>query len=298
MPEFTEEIVYTTSEDGFLLEGVKLLPLGEAIKPISIVWIHGNAGRFYDYPYVMIGRALATSGYAFISANTRGHDISTFLWHAAAGGTPQSWQSGQFLPTGAGSAWDHLADAPRDLAAWVDMASGLAAGSVVLAGHSSGAQRLVLYQEERHDERVSGLVLASPDLVGFMPPAQLDEAERLIADGRGMEVLPAQPFAPWYRQSAQNVSGRNDVLSHLLKGNDPTISHITSPMLAFFGTREPGSGQGTLEAIVQSTPSAPVETQLIADADHIYSGHESEVAGVIDGWICRLPQHYDRKIPL
>ena len=82
---YGEELVYTSSEDGLLLEGVAIHPLGGASRPVSVVWIHGNASRFYDYPYVMIGRALATAGYPFVSANTRGHDISTFVWRASGG---------------------------------------------------------------------------------------------------------------------------------------------------------------------------------------------------------------------
>jgi pimeloyl-ACP methyl ester carboxylesterase len=193
------------------------------------------------------------------------------------------------MPIGGGSAWDALEEASRDLAAWVDLASSeLAADRVVLVGHSSGAQRVVLYQAERHDPRVAGVVLASPDLVGFMPAGQLAEAERMIAEGRGMEVLPAQPFAPWYRQSAQNVAGRNKVLSHMLESSNDqpaTISEVNCRVLAFFGTKE-GSAQSMLQMIqARATGAASVDTHLIEGADHIYSGEEEQVARVIAGWI-------------
>ena len=286
----TEELVYVTSEDGYLLDGVKMLPSEPAPRPVAaVVWIHGNAGRFYDYPYVMIGRALADSGHPFFSVNTRGHDISTFLWHAAPGGKPMPWLSAGDLPTGGGSAWDALDEAPRDLASWIDLAAVAGEGRVVLAGHSSGAQRVVLYQAERRDPRVGGLVLASPDLVGFLPRPTLEEAEGMVAEGHGMEVIPAQPFAPWYRQSAQNVTGRHAILSHLLVGDDPTISHIDTPLLAYFGTREPGGAERTLTAIKQAAISTQVETRLVDDADHVYSGREAHVATMIGEWISRLP---------
>jgi alpha-beta hydrolase superfamily lysophospholipase len=282
---YSEELVYTSSEDGFLLEGVVIRPLSASPRPVGVVWVHGNAGRFYDYPYIAIGRALA-AGYPFVSANTRGHDIATMLWRSF-GSQPAPWQGPQDMPTGGGSAWELLEEAPRDLAAWVDLAAGLGTAGVVLAGHSSGAQRVVLYQAERQDQRVAGLVLASPDLRGFMPPGELEAAQRLVAEGRGLEVTPAQPFAPWYRQSAQTVMSKATITAHLLETDEgePTIATIRCPLLAFFGAREP-RGEATLETIrKQARTAARIETGVIADADHVYTGHEADAASVIARWV-------------
>ncbi len=290
MPQtYGEELVYTSSEDDFLLEGLAIRPIGAAIRPVSVVWIHGNASRFYDYPYVTIGRALATAGYPFVSANTRGHDISAFMWRAS-GGKPTPWSSPAGMPVGIGSAWERLDEAPRDLTAWVDVVADLGTGGVVLVGHSSGAQRVVLYQAQRQDPRVVGIALASPDLRGFMPAGEVEMAQRLVAEGRGLEVLPAQPYAPWYRQSAQSVVSKAAVLSHLLEADDeePTIATIRSPLLVFFGAHERGVA-ATLETIRrQAKAAARVDTEVIEDADHVYTGHEVDVAGVIARWAATL----------
>jgi alpha-beta hydrolase superfamily lysophospholipase len=286
---YSEELVYTSSEDGLLLEGAVMRPAGVPLQPVGVVWIHGNAARFYDYPYIAIGRALAASGYAFVSGNTRGHDISAFVWRAA-GGRPTPWRSPGDMPTGGGSAWERLDEAPRDLAAWVEVAAGPGSGGVVLAGHSSGAQKVVLYQAERQDPRVRGLVLASPDLRGFWPPGVLEEARRLVAEGRGMDALPAQPYAPWYLQGAQSVMSRAAVLAHLLvaETGEPAIASIRCPVLAFFGTREHG-GAGELDTVRrQARAASRVDTHLVGDADHVYTGHEPEVAGVIARWAATL----------
>jgi pimeloyl-ACP methyl ester carboxylesterase len=255
---------------------------------VGVVWIHGNAGRFYDYPYVAIGRAMAAVGYLFISANTRGHDIATMLWRASDNQSAP-WQSPQAMPTGGGSAWERLEEAPRDLAAWVDLAASLGARSVILAGHSSGAQRVVLYQAERQDARVAGLVLASPDLRGFIPPGELEAAQRLIAEGRELEVTPAQPFAPWYRQSARTVVEKAAITSRLLQSDEgePTIAAIRCPILALFGTRQRGLA-ATLATLRQNATAARVETAAIEGADHVYSGRESDVGEVITRWAATL----------
>jgi pimeloyl-ACP methyl ester carboxylesterase len=285
---YNEEIIYTTSEDGFLLEGVLIRPVDGTIHPIGVVCVHGNAGRFYDYPYVTIGRALAKQGLTFVSANTRGHDISAFMWRSS-GGKPTPWNAPDGMPTGAGSAWEHLDESPRDLAAWIDVVANRGISTIVLMGHSSGAQRTVLYQAERQDARVAGIVLASPDLRGFMPSGELEEAQRMVAAGQGMDVLPAQPYAPWYRQRAQTVVDKAAILSRLLISGDgePTIVAIHCPVLAFFGSNERGT-EDMLHTIQQQARAANVSTCLIDGADHIYSAHETDVADAITQWAAVL----------
>jgi len=276
----TEELVYATTEDGLLLEGVAMRPTGVPIRPVSVVWIHGNAASFAAPGYVRVGRALAALGHPVVIGNTRGHDVAATLWRADGG-----------MPAGGGAGWERLEEAPHDLAAWVEVAAAeLGAGGVVLAGHSSGAQRVVLYQAERQDGRVAGLALASPDLRGFFAPGELEEARRMVAEGRGMDVTPAQPWAPWYRQSAQTVVGKADILSRMLETEDgePTIAAIRCPVLAFCGSREPRT-EATLEAIRrQARSAARVETEVVAEADHFYTGREQEVAAVIARWAAAL----------
>lgn len=276
---YSEELVYATTEDGLLLEGVVLRPTESSTRltrPVGIVWIHGNAASFCAPSYVRIGRALAMLGYPVVIGNTRGHDIAAMLWRSEGGA----------MPAGGGAGWERLEDAPRDLAAWVNLAAEYGANRVVLAGHSSGCQRVVLYQAERQDDHVAGLVLASPDLRGFFPPGELEAAQRLVAEGHGQEVTPAQPYAPWYRQSAQSVVSKAAILARMLEADDgePTIAAIRCPLLALVGTREP-HGETLLEVIRRQTQAAHIQTELIADADHFYTGHEADVAAVIGRWI-------------
>jgi pimeloyl-ACP methyl ester carboxylesterase len=276
-PSHTEELVFVATEDGLLLEGIAIHPADASPSGAAIVWIHGNAASFSAPAYVRVGRALAALGHQVLIGNTRGHDIACMLWRVD-----------KSLPSGGGAGWERLEEAPRDLAAWVEMASALGAERVVLVGHSTGAQRVVLYQAERQDARVAGLVLASPALRGFLPPGELEEARRMVTEGHGFEVTPAQPWAPWYRQSAETVAGKAALLSHMLDpdGNQPAIiAGIHSPILAFCGTLEPQS-EGVLEAIAQQASSAAfVDREILADADHFYTGRETEAAALIARWV-------------
>jgi pimeloyl-ACP methyl ester carboxylesterase len=277
---YSEELLYTQSEDGLILAGLAIRPVELPPHPVSIVWIHGNTGTFYDYPYIVIGRALARRGYIFLSGNTRGHDISATLWRM-----PED------TPVGGGSAWEQLEEAPRDLAAWVEVGASLVQNGAILVGHSLGAVKVVQYQAERQDPGVVGMILASPDVHGHWPPDSVETAKRLVAEGRGMEVLPAQPYAPWYRLSAQNVVSRANVYARTLVADrgTPTVAMIRCPMLVFFGTRDVG-GEAELETIRRNAAGASrIDTHLIREADHAYTGHEEEVVSLIAGWIDSLP---------
>jgi alpha/beta superfamily hydrolase len=82
------------------------------------------------------------------------------------------------------------------------------------------------------------------------------------------------------------VVGKAETLSHLLEAREgePTIAKIATPILAFFGTREMRV-EATLESIRrQARSAARVDTEMLADADHFYGGHEADVAALLARW--------------
>ncbi len=266
-----ERLLHVETEDGVALAGAVLAPDSET-SGIAIVWIHGNTGAFHDHPYVLVARELAARGYAVVLGNTRGHGIANSLWNVR-----------DDREIAGGSAWELLEEAPNDVAAWVDEAARLGAGDVVVLGHSQGAAKAVLYAAERHDERVRGVVLASPDLRGHWSEV-IAEAERLAGAGRGDELLPPLMGAAWYRLSAANVVSRARVLGRAYARDGP-ISSVTSPLLAFFADRDVG-GEAELESIrATATRAASVETARLVGGDHVYTDAEVEAAELIARWI-------------
>ena len=276
-----EELVYVTTEDNIQLAGVTLSPAGGTTSPATIVWMHGNAAAFYDRPYVLIARELARLRYTVVLGNTRGHDIATTLWKA---------DDGSPMAGGGGSGWERMEDAPRDVAAWVDYAAARSPSPILLAGHSKGAQKVILYASERPAPLLKGVALISPDLHGFRMPGELEAARALVAEGRGLEVLPAQPWAPWYRQSAQTVVSHADTAARMLvsERETPLLALVGVPVLVTFGGDE-RSGESEFAAIRQAASASPrVETHILAGADHFYSGHEAALAMVIVRWASTL----------
>ena len=273
-----ERLVHVETEDGLALAGAAVLPQGEP-NALAVVWIHGNTGVFHEYPYVLVARALAARGYSVVLGNTRGY-----------GATNPVWNLREDRPVAGGSAWELFEEAPVDVAAWVDAGAALAVEGVAVVGHSQGAAKAVLYAADRRDERVRGVVLASPDLHGHWSEL-VDEAERLVAEGRPDELLPALMEAAWYRLSAANVVSRARVLGHVYESVDraPALAAVPQPLLAFFAARDIG-GQAELEIIrANAAASATVETALLKGGDHVYTGAEDDAAALIAGWLDRIP---------
>jgi pimeloyl-ACP methyl ester carboxylesterase len=276
MKKHSEELVFIESEDGLSQTGAAIRPVDSPSRPVAVVWIHGNTGKFCDYPYITIGRAMAEQGYLFITGNTRGHDISATLWKM-----PED------KSVAGGSTWELYEESPYDIGAWVNYAAGLGVQKAILVGHSLGAAKVIYYQALRQDSRVGGIVAASPDLRGHWSAQLVSEAQRLVTAGQGTELLPPLMGAFWYRLSARNIVSRSTVLSqtYLSETGVPHIAEIGSPLLAFFGGHDVG-GVNELDIIRKSAVKASrIDTHLIENADHVYTGYESQAANLIATWI-------------
>lgn len=272
---FSEELLHVQTEDGLALAGAAIRPSGST-SPLAIVWIHGNTGSFHDLPYILVGRELARQGHPFVIGNTRGYGVTSEIWNL---------QDDQ--PVAGGSAWELLEEAPYDVSTWIDAAIAIGAEAVVLVGHSQGAAKAALYCAERHDTRVRGLVLASPDLHGHWSPELVAQAQQMVAQGQGAELLPALMGAPWYRLSAANVASRARLMATMYSAatGEPHISVVTCPTLAFFGTRDVGGESELLTIRNNARAAASITTQLLPGADHVYTDQEAEAALLIAEWI-------------
>jgi pimeloyl-ACP methyl ester carboxylesterase len=279
----TEELVYVERADGLALEGAIIRP-GEGartaeVAATAVILVHGNTSRFYDQPYIELGRELAQQGYTFITANTHGHDVASVIWGPEGEATP------------GGACWERFDEVPLDLDAWTGLAADLGFERVVLMGHSFGANKVVYYQAERGDPRVLGLIAASGDVRWKADPERLALAEQMEAEGKGDEVLPALEV-PWYRMSARTYVRRARYAQHVFDSvtQDSFVSQVRCPILAFYGTEEEWCGsQDELDRIRRNARSSPrVDTLLIEGADHVYWRRAPEVAGIIAGWIDNL----------
>jgi pimeloyl-ACP methyl ester carboxylesterase len=183
--KFPEELVYVRSKDDIVNGGAIFTQPKDSAKPIVIIWIHGWGVNFYYPTYVGIGRAFAERGYTCICGNTRMHDLANIAGE----------RGGKRIR--GGGYWGVTSEEVRDLAAWIDFAEDRGFKEVVLVAHSAGWAAVRLYQSDKQDRRVVGVVLASGAVRAetWKPDSEmLAQATRLVADGLGDDLLrfPAQ----------------------------------------------------------------------------------------------------------
>ncbi len=243
--------------------------------------------NFYSPTYVMIGRALAERGYTCMSANTRMHDLGNVAGH----------RFGKRIR--GGGYWGVASEQVRDVAAWIDFAGDRGLKEVVLVGHSAGWAAVTQYQAEKQDRRVVGVVVASGSVnpgTGPTDPDQIAQATRMMADGRPDDLVrdPKRSF-PSFISAATMLDIVNsppelkDFFGTKTETRNPGVTRVRCPLLAFFGTRGDVGSQADLELLKssirrQSSGPSRVDTVMIENADHMYTGEEAQVAQVIAKW--------------
>ncbi len=291
MSGYSEQIVYTPSEDQRWLAGLLIQPGKDSRRRVGVVCIHGSVEPFYFPPYVLMGRELARRGYLFVSGHTRGHDLLSVdaPWPLSA--RPQD------IPTLrlGGWGWERWTEDEHDVAGWINFLVGQGVELVVLLGHSSGVGRVTYYQARRQDPRVVGMVLASSsDRVQPQDPARVALAERLVAEGQGDTPLPLIEGRPIFfaiESAANVVHWERDVAPLVVDGHMPWIAQIRTPVLATLGTAELETNLRTaVEEMQRRAVQAPrFNIQEIEGADHAYTGRERELADVVARWLDTLP---------
>jgi dienelactone hydrolase len=270
--KFTEAIVYAQSEDGVANAGALFSPSKASTKQTALIWIHGWGVNFYQPSYVKIGRALAQLGYTFVSVNTRMHDVGFNIGD----------RDGKRIR--GGGYWGIPSEEGKDIAAWIDFVSKRGFKRVVLVGHSVGWAAVRVYQAEKQDQRVVGLISASGGLGGNTDkpdPELLARGKRLIAEGHGDELLrlPNPRFASYisadtYVDIMTTPAEMVDFFGH--DTPQPAITRVHCPILAFFGTEDDVGTQKDLDLLKslikrQSSGPSRVDTILIQGADHMYT---------------------------
>jgi pimeloyl-ACP methyl ester carboxylesterase len=168
---------------------------------------------------------------------------------------------------------------------------------VALVGHSAGWASIGRYQADSKDQRVAGLVFASP-AVGPSTvaddPQLLAQAKKLVDEGAGDDLLrlPNRSF-PSFISAATHM----DIITTPREYTDffdtqtpnPAITRVTCPIMAFFGSNGDIAGEKALNLLkssVQRLSQGPrrVETAMIVNGDHEYVGEEAQVAQTIARW--------------
>ena len=280
----SEELVTAHTEDNLKQAGLVFSPSPEPPKPTAVVWIHGATANFYYPSYVAIARKMASQGYRFVLGNTRMHDIGCVLADYADGSAIRG-----------GALWGLPSKEPLDIAAWIDVAEKKGHSSVVLIGHSAGGPAVRRYMAERTDKRVVGWGQASVGLALWPPRGDADElkiATEMVAAGHAQDFLPnLRLSAGTFLDYAKTPDDIYDFYG--IENTKPAISRVRTPLVAFYGSKGDVGSNADLErmrALIAKHSGGPahIDTAIIEDGDHDYSGQETQVALLLANWINRL----------
>jgi len=277
------------TEDQLILQGLIYEPAKPSNK--AYLHIHGMAGNFYENRFLdAMAEEITSAGYAFLSINTRGHDI---IADFPIVGSEEKYKR-------IGDAYEIFEECLLDIKPAIDYLQKNGYAEIILCGHSLGAVKVAYYVAKTQDGRVKKLILMSPpDMVGLAEKESnhndlLRQAQKMISEDRGGELLPFKIW-DWCYLSANTYVNMNtrdypvDVFNTYDKNKSSILSEIKIPVFAFLGGKDDAAilpiGEA-LETIKVKAINAPIfDTDIIEGAPHSYFNRESIMAKKIVEWL-------------
>jgi pimeloyl-ACP methyl ester carboxylesterase len=265
------------------LDGVITEPLRR--RNAALIWVHGLGSAFASGQPLI--RALSTrlnaAGIAYLKLNTRGHDT------VARGGRRL-----------AGAAFERFGESVEDLRAMIALARRAGYGKVILAGHSTGANKVLHYAARARDRRVSGLILLGPisDIAGEMKRIGRRELRRRLAVAariarRDPHALVPRAFGFWSARryiSLYRPAEAEDVFPYYRPdARWVALRRVRTPLAVILGSRDEYLDRRPveiMEAFARNATRARSFTGIvIPGAGHGFQRHEDLLARSIVGWL-------------
>ncbi len=264
---------------GFLVEG--------RVKKGCIVYVHGMSSNFYKSTLSKRLAAMAPRyGYSTFMINTRGHDI-------LSNGNVLSGRRHRRVLNG--TAVESFEESSNDIEGALRFLKSIGYRRFVLAGHSTGCQKILYYQYKRKASKVCALVLLAPDddynlnrkELGRRWNGLVGRARTLVRARKGKTYDESLPFAPARFLSIADP-GRVEARLFNYDGALREFASVTAPIYVAFGTKDEGAVKPASEYIRilrERTGSRKFGSLLISGARHSFRGHEDELSRETMKWL-------------
>jgi pimeloyl-ACP methyl ester carboxylesterase len=281
-------LVRIATRDGVWLDGAGAEPGGR--RRAAVVWVHGLGSVFSSgQPLTReLSRRLNAAGIAYFKLNNRGHDV-------VAG-------RGRQL---AGAAFERFGQSVEDIRAMVAFARKCGYRRIVLAGHSTGANKVLHYAARTRDRRVGGIILVGPvsDVAAEIKRIGARELRRRIAVAERIARRDPKGLVPraWGFWSAQRYISLyrpgevEDVFPYYRpSARWTTFRAVRLPVAAILGSRDEFLDRPASEVIEafrrNATRARSFTGTVVARARHSFQGHERELADLVVDWVGTLPR--------
>ncbi len=288
--EISGNLITYTAIDGTELQGFLVKSKKKTNK--VVIHVHGLTGNFFrSLPTRKIIPFYLTAGYDFLSINTRGHDIVS--WLVKVKGKKRKGFS-------AGTAFEKFEDCVKDIGGIVDFVAKKGYKNIVLQGHSTGCQKATYYVYKIRDKRVSSIVLLAPaddynvdkKKLGkkWKPAVKL---ARKLAKKNPNSLMPLGMTNDelFSAQRFLSLSDKSRVEARIFDyevGSLKEFSNITCPILAIFGSKEQYRTKPVriyLDQLKIATKSKKFQGVEIKGANHSFQDHEQALALSVVNWL-------------
>lgn len=275
-------LVRLRTRDGVWLDGVMAEPRR---RRAALIWVHGLGSMFSSGQVLIqeLASRLTAAGVGYFKFSNRGHDV-------VAG-------RGKHL---AGAAFERFGQSVADIRAMVTFAAARGYGKVILAGHSTGANKVLHYTARARDRRVIALILLSPvsDIAAAAKQVGARELRRRVAAAERLVRRDRQALVPraWGFWSARRYISLyrpgedEDVFPYYRPGARwSALRSVRLPMAAIIGSRDEyldRRPQEVIDAFRRNAVRAhPFTGVVLRGAGHGFQKRERELADVIVRWV-------------
>lgn len=276
-------LVRLQAADGVALDGVMAEPRRR--RAVALIWVHGLGSVFSSgQPLIReLSSRLTAAGVGYFKFNTRGHDV-------VAGRGAQM----------AGAAFERFGDSVKDLRAVIAFARRRGFQRVILAGHSTGANKVLHYVARTRDRRVAALALLGPvsDIAGEVKHIGAGELRRRVALAARLAQRDPRALVPraWGFWSARRYvslfrPGEDEDVFQYYRPNGrwTALRSVRVPLAAIVGARDEYLDRRP-EALIEAfrknaTRARSFSGEIVAGAGHSFVGHERALAEALVSWV-------------
>lgn len=282
------ELIKFKASDGVELDGILCIPKKKT--KTALILVHGMTGFFYHHIQTQLYPMAMRLGVAFFPFNNRGSGVVNRF---------SRWKGKRRTKFFGGTSFERFEDCIKDIDGAIALLRKRGFNSFILAGHSTGCQKITCYQARKQNRAVKALILLAPadDInlrktqLGKKFDSSVKLAKRLVETKRGSEFMPLQYISYLFTAKRYyNIFKENSVEGNLFNYKKPlkVLKKINVRILAVFGRKEPKSGftpKQMLQKIKQANSNAAI---ALIPGDHSFRGGEKQLRAVLSAWLKQI----------